>query len=743
MNTLRTCLLAVILAFLAQSPARAVDRTWDGDAGDNQWGTAANWSGNTMPVAGDRAIIVTNGLAAANSRIYLGANRTINELRFAGANNNVIVDGEGLYTLRLNTGLATGLGYPNPVTKGVIACDVVLGANGSWYPADAYGSWVYAYGAVTDEGNGYNMTFGDNQNRNVVVGGPWNIGGTIRIQNLNTRLGAVYTNSLGTALYGGSVTNAAAVYLDCRLGYSDNVDTLLTIENLYQADSDRIQGNIPLVIQRNGGALTFNGNAASAVSERIETLDLQGGRLLLTVAGRTAGVATDLTFGSVPRASGTSILVTTNGTGRLLVDGATNVNGTWQPWCFFGSLYSKVGPDSTIAATPTSDYLTPAATGNDATKLYQFAAASLALGETSSMWGLRWSSSSAQTLDLDAYDLTIGSGAMSVAGSLGKRITSSGGKLVFGGEDVIFYVDGSGTFTNSAPLAWSKPVGSSYTRPSLVFIRGSRTDGIVFDGQDLIGDYDSFYAQTYNSARRKITLGGPSDRTFYGPIVGVCDLEKTGAGSLTFVGPNNRRSGGLTVKEGRVILAHASAPTPTVTNAICEVAAGISIAATPVIQAGATMAGLGTFAAAVYPVSGIRIAPGSATIPGGLVFGSHLSLTNNPVTAIAFDIRIAATTNDNLRVVGNFTKPASDSTMTFRVSDASNGAAQINGKSFVVVRWGGTFVNGATDVSYVVENGTPNLLDTTDAVVTLDGTAKTITITGLRSVPKGTTILVR
>lgn len=739
----RAVLLSVVLLGCGVSVVSAVDRTWDGEGGDGLWGTAANWSGDTVPGSADRAIITTNGFDTAVRRIYLSeATNTINELRFAGADNNVIVDGQGVNCLRINNGSISGPGYPGPAVKSVLGCDVILGASGTWTPADNWTSTIYAYGKVSDGGNGYSVTFGGTQNANIVIGGAWDIGGSINIMHNSTRIGGVYTNALEEAFYGGSVTNAVGVYLDGRMGSTDQSETALTLENLYQPDSDRIRGAVKLGTKRTGGALIFNGNAADAVAERVSTLDLQSGRLSLTVAGRTASVATDLIFDTVQRASGTALQVTTNTGGRLIVEGATNTNGTWQPWCFFGPNYSKVGPANTLSSSFTADYLTPAATGSDPTKLYRLTAASLALEEDSSMWGLKWDSGSAQTLDLGPYDLTIGSGAMIVYGNSNKRITASGGQLVFGGEDVVYYVEGSASFTNSAPVAWEKPGGSAVTCPSLVFARGNRTDGITLDGEDRIGSYSNLYCYAYySSARRTLTFAGPSDRTFTGSVNGVFNIDKRGAGTLTFAGPNERRSGGFSVYEGRAVLAHATAPAPTVYGgAACEIAEGVAYNSRPVLQPGGTLAGSGTLLQSMGTaqlLSGARLAPGTASQAACLTFNSTVALAGD----VDFDIKIDTATNDIVRVVNTFTLPPSGSTFTFRLSDLSNGTAPIDGRDFVVVRWVGSLANSGNTINTVVENASPATLDTADAVVTLNGTARTITISGVRAVPKGTLIM--
>jgi len=53
--------LVFVLGLISTPFARAAVRTWDHDALDNRWETAANWSANKMPVAADTARIVKTG----------------------------------------------------------------------------------------------------------------------------------------------------------------------------------------------------------------------------------------------------------------------------------------------------------------------------------------------------------------------------------------------------------------------------------------------------------------------------------------------------------------------------------------------------------------------------------------------------------------------------------------------------------------------------------------------------------
>jgi len=60
----------------------AAPKTWDGSAGDNKFSTAANWSGNTIPVTGDT--IIFSGQAGGNSGDSVLLNNDLTGVAFAG-----------------------------------------------------------------------------------------------------------------------------------------------------------------------------------------------------------------------------------------------------------------------------------------------------------------------------------------------------------------------------------------------------------------------------------------------------------------------------------------------------------------------------------------------------------------------------------------------------------------------------------------------------------------------------------
>ena len=342
--------------------AWGVTRTWDGGGGDNAWGTAANWSNDTVPATNDQARLVPLTVP-----IQLVSNQIVGDVQFSGTPNATMVEGLG-QTLTIRSGKISGDG--NGTQTGGLACNVVIGGSSTWAPLTTFGLRLKAFGNVSDQGGGHSVTFVGDSNGGTVIGGTWNIGGSLIAQCYTVVVGASYTDSSSVTTYGGKILSAAGIALDCRMGYSDNHDTYFVLDNTAAADSDRIGGGIPVRTVRNGGSLELKGNASTPVAESISLLDLQSGQLKTL---RANGASTDLIIESVQRVSGTSLLFSDANGGRTRITGATNTNGIWKPWAFNGSNYVKVGADDTILACATGDYLALASAGNDPTKLYKTA----------------------------------------------------------------------------------------------------------------------------------------------------------------------------------------------------------------------------------------------------------------------------------------------------------------------------------------------------------------------------------
>ena len=713
--------------------AWGVTRTWDGGGGDNAWGTAANWSSDTVPATNDQARLVPLTVP-----IQLVSNQIVGDLQFSGTPNATMVEGLG-QTLTIATGKISGNG--NGSQTGGLACDVVIGGSSTWGPLTAWGSRLKVYGDVSDLDGGHSVTFVGDSNGGTVIGGTWDIGGSLIAQCYTVVIGASYTDSSSVTTYGGKIQSAASIDLDCRMGYSDNHDTYFVLDNTAAANSDRIASGIPVRTVRNGGSFELKGNATTPVAESLSLLDLQSGQLKTL---RANGASTDLIIESVQRVSGTSLLFSDVNGGRTRVTGATNTNGIWKPWAFNASNYVKVGTDDAILACATGDYLALASAGNDPTKLYK-TAADVALTGSTAVWGLRLEATTAQTLNLGTNNLTIGSGALIATGNNNKLVTGTAGKLIFAGDDVIINTDGTGTFTNAAKMAWSKPAGSTQTHPSLVFARGYR-DIVSLSGEDLIGTYSNLFGSVYQSPTRTIlALDGPSDRTFNGTVVGVFNLEKRGPGTLTFNGPDWRRAGNVTVYEGRLVGGAPGAPVPTggvKAGARYDIAAGVDVYNYPKIEAGGAIGGSGRD---LYPLGTKYFLPGAILSPGmqdevGLF---TITSTFSPAGDFVYEVEVDENDSDRLHVVGAFTFPPTGSTVTFRIKDLSNRTAQMRNRDLIVLT-SQTAMSGTDNiVNYVVESASPQVFDTSEADVVVDTTAWTITITGIKNTPQCTTLILR
>ncbi len=83
-------LLPALLSVCIYSEAAII--TWDGEGSDNQWGTASNWSGNMLPVAGDD-VILDNSVVTGSYVVSLPAGAvtiTINSLTITASGANTI-----------------------------------------------------------------------------------------------------------------------------------------------------------------------------------------------------------------------------------------------------------------------------------------------------------------------------------------------------------------------------------------------------------------------------------------------------------------------------------------------------------------------------------------------------------------------------------------------------------------------------------------------------------------------------
>jgi autotransporter-associated beta strand protein len=742
--------------------ALAADREWTGGGGDKQWGTAANWSGNAVPGNGDRALFKTGH--ASGDVIQLGANRVINTLNIDNAP-SFTLSGGGTYSLTITSGNITkGTGPMNPTYT--LDCDVVLGNNGTWAAPTSWDTYLRVLGTISDGGAGYGLTTENNVNTRQMLLGPCLYSGPtkqfVRLLTIGGANGALVNTDLQIAPSLLSGHNGHYIYTD--------------LNNETAVNNDRI-GDARTVSGYTVGGLWLTGNAAAEVSETVGMLALNAGALDLRNVYKGAKV--ELTVNAIERQPGASLIVDFGGGGtlgtqnRTVVAGATsadNTNGVYRPWIIARGQKVFVAADDTGCLMPVSNFPNlPASGGSSPDGLYQVASSTFTLSAPSEVYGLLMQYYGGDmTLNLGTNDLTIGSGTLGFQQRFGKTITSSGGRLIFGGDEIRM----AGTFEwAEQPKTDGNPPGNGRWNPLVIHAPIAATgtgdkwllfpdlqwcSGVTLDGEDLIGTYAGVFAAFHtvlNSTalpdgthRPSFTLGGPSDRTINGPVLlsSKVDFVKSGAGTLTLNGEDMRNGYTATteIQAGRVVVGHSkglSANGITVrSGARLEVAEGIAWSQPFATEANATVGGRGRFSNNNLTLNeGTRIAPGGSNAVGTVAFGNGAShtLTVKPNCVIDWEIGEGTVTPgtdyDLLLMTGKFSFTGG-STLRIVVSDLSGGATRIRKDTrFTVAEWTGDAPDMA--VNWVIESAMPRVVSTEHAVVEVNADDKKIYLSGIES----------
>ena len=85
-------LTVVVLVLGPVGNALAADISWDDDGTDNLWSTAANWSGDMVPTAGDDAIIELDPGATIDATVTADA-LNVRIADAAGSTGRVVMTG--------------------------------------------------------------------------------------------------------------------------------------------------------------------------------------------------------------------------------------------------------------------------------------------------------------------------------------------------------------------------------------------------------------------------------------------------------------------------------------------------------------------------------------------------------------------------------------------------------------------------------------------------------------------------
>ncbi len=279
----------------------AADKTWTGAASDNNWNTAANWSGG-LPGTADKAIIATPGVS-----VNVTASTQILTLQISAGATGVSVNIASGVTLTLsNSGALIYAGYEDAVINGPGSLKLSTNTGGN------YADWQPMTGKT--------LTINAPIVANSDSGLENNAAGTL----LMTSASSAFTGNVTITVAGGTIafTSIANSGAASSLGAGSKL-THSTANCVYRfvgdapASANRVieLGNTPLTLEQAGSAaLTFSGTA-SGNSAAAKTLVLTGdSAALATYSGSIANGASTLSL-------------TKRGTGAWTLSGANTATG--------------------------------------------------------------------------------------------------------------------------------------------------------------------------------------------------------------------------------------------------------------------------------------------------------------------------------------------------------------------------------------------------------------------------------
>jgi len=174
-------------------------KIWDGEAGNNNWGDAVNWSGNSIPVTGDDVLINTAVTISGVPSITLNSLVIENNVTLQGGsgititinntNTNAALRVGAGQTLTLGGGAAAtavNLEFQTITTSPAIAGNLII--NSQWN--NIANQTITYNGNVTINTNGIFTTGTGTQtfNGDLLISGVWNSASSAVAVNLNSNL---------------------------------------------------------------------------------------------------------------------------------------------------------------------------------------------------------------------------------------------------------------------------------------------------------------------------------------------------------------------------------------------------------------------------------------------------------------------------------------------------------------------------------------------------------------------------
>ncbi|HYO08317.1 MAG TPA: autotransporter-associated beta strand repeat-containing protein [Tepidisphaeraceae bacterium] len=281
-----------ILHPLGGSAARAADIGWDAGAGDAQWTTPANWSGDALPAAGDTAVFGAEGLGGP---VNVSGTQAVAGLNFTSHDQVYTLSGGVLNVARIDAAssasFVTNSGHiiSSPLITSGSNLFLSLQSNNAANPFNLNGP-IGVGGAqafsLTKEGGGWAYLRG----ANLYTGATNILEGTFEIRGAS---GAVASSSEFNVRAGG----------------------VLTITGVEGNNNNRI-GNSAAINLR-GGLFNVVGAPGVNTTETVGAINFEGDSTLQVSYGSGGGANTSavLTASGINRINRATMLVRGNGTG--------------------------------------------------------------------------------------------------------------------------------------------------------------------------------------------------------------------------------------------------------------------------------------------------------------------------------------------------------------------------------------------------------------------------------------------
>ncbi len=278
---LRTLILIIFIIGFS-SNLFAVTRTWDGGGSDNNWSTAANWSGDVLPgnldsvYVNTSGTIVDNGFTNSIQSLEIGASGSVTMQRALTLSSgwlNVVTG--GVFDLGTNT--------LNLVFTSVIANDSIRATNGNiacvftgTQTLQVGSDFTIGFLNLNNFGGSLQLTASSAQNLTVdslIVADPLTIG-----SNVTLKITDAYVNS------GGSLTNSGS------LTYVSGATLYYKSSPLTTGAEWLTTGNVPENIEVNtSGTVTLNQAKSIAKNLNMVSGTLAMGANNLSVLGTVSG----------------------------------------------------------------------------------------------------------------------------------------------------------------------------------------------------------------------------------------------------------------------------------------------------------------------------------------------------------------------------------------------------------------------------------------------------------------------